>query len=113
MGGDIPRMIWSQLSRIMSKSGSGSHPEAWKSIQISYIQSYTMAPVLKINQTNLVGSFQIHGRQHSQNDMVTTVPDHVQIRIRITPGSHIFYLFVKFYLKKLINDFGFSAFQAP
>src|SRR5271163_2450056 len=86
MGEDIPRTIWSQLSRIMAKSGSGLHSEDWKSIQISYIQSYTVTPILKINPPNLVSSFKIYGGGHPQNDLVTTVPDHGQIRIRITLG---------------------------
>src|SRR5271163_4158560 len=86
MGEDIPRTIWSQLSRIMAKSGSGLHSEDWKSIQISYIQSYTVTPVLKINQPNLVDSFKMYREGHPQNDLVTAVPDHRQIRIRTTLG---------------------------
>src|SRR5271163_1981076 len=81
---DIPRMIWSQLSRIMAKSGSGIHSKDWKSIQISYIQSYTVTPIQKINQPNLVSSFKMYVGGHPQNDLVTTVPDHGQIRIRNT-----------------------------
>src|SRR5271163_2744209 len=80
-------MIKSQLSRIMAESGSGFDSEASKSIQTSYIQSYTVAPVLKINQANLVGSFKMYRGGHLSNDVATTVPDFVQIQIRITLGS--------------------------
>src|SRR5271163_4937208 len=70
----------------MAKCGSGLHSKDWKSIQMSYTQSYTVTPVLNINQPNLMGSFKIYRGGHPQNDLITTVPDHGQIRIRITLG---------------------------
>ena len=54
--------------------------------QTSYIQSYTVAPVVKINESNLVSSSKKYGREHRLNSLVTSVPDHGQIRIRISFG---------------------------
>src|SRR5271163_4304458 len=71
----------------MAKSGSGLHSEDWKSIQMPYIQSCTVTPVLKINQPNLVSSFKMYIGDDIPRTIWSQLPDHGQIRIRITLGK--------------------------